>query len=165
MNIAYSVIQAEPGQLFIAETSNGLIHIDFGPDGLAKLTKFVNRWFDEPRILPTVVDSIKQIDEYLNGERTTFDIPYTLFGTDFQKKVWKEINKIKYAKTKTYGQLAKAVGRPAASRAVGAACGANPLGLVIPCHRVLGSRGRLTGFGGGLKWKQWLLDLENHKKE
>lgn len=162
MKIAYTVINAEPGKLFVAETSDGLIRIDFGKDGLKKLTSFANRWFDKPHILPTVTDCSGQVIEYLKGKRKKFDIPIVLMGTDFQKEVWGALKKIPYSKTKTYGQLAKAIGRPKASRAVGAACGANPVSLVIPCHRVVGSNGDLTGFGGGLDWKKWLLEMEKN---
>jgi methylated-DNA-[protein]-cysteine S-methyltransferase len=102
----------------------------------------------------------KQMKEYFAGKRTQFDLPLAPSGTDFQMRVWKAMQKIPFGQVLTYGQLARVVNRPAASRAVGAACGRNPLPIVVPCHRVVGSTGSLTGFGGGLEMKQWLLEHE-----
>ncbi|MEO6508736.1 MAG: methylated-DNA--[protein]-cysteine S-methyltransferase, partial [Patescibacteria group bacterium] len=99
--------------------------------------------------------------EYLYGKRTEFNLKYDLYITDFHKKVLEEMSKIKYGETKTYKELAIAVGRPNASRAVGAACRTNPIAIFIPCHRVVGSNGKLTGYAGGLPTKEWLLSLES----
>jgi methylated-DNA-[protein]-cysteine S-methyltransferase len=102
----------------------------------------------------------KQLAEYFAGKRENFDLPLKLRGTAFQQKVWKALERIPFGQTRSYGQIAKAVKSPAASRAVGAACGKNPLPIVVPCHRVVGSSGSLTGFGGGLAMKEWLLKHE-----
>ncbi|MBW2059976.1 MAG: methylated-DNA--[protein]-cysteine S-methyltransferase [Deltaproteobacteria bacterium] len=163
MNIAYTVIEAPPGPLFVAETRQGLIHVSFGPEGLDHLTAFTRRWFPESRLLPSVVDAASQIQEYLEGKRKIFDLALDVRGTDFQKETWQALREIPYGRTMTYGEVARSIGRLKAARAVGRACGANPIGVVIPCHRVLGSGGQLTGFGGGLDWKRWLLDLEGER--
>ena len=107
----------------------------------------------------------KKIMEYLHGERTTFDIPYELEGTDFQKKVWKELTRIPYGQTRTYKDIASAIGNKNASRAVGMANNKNPLMIVVPCHRVIGTNGKLVGYAGGLDMKKELLDLEQRVKE
>jgi len=104
--------------------------------------------------------AILQLNEYFRGTRRVFDLKLHPKGTEFQKAVWKALASIPYGETRTYGDIAKAVGRPAAVRAVGLANGRNPLPIVIPCHRVIGKDGTLTGYGGGLAAKQTLLALE-----
>ena len=101
-----------------------------------------------------------QLDEYFRGERKTFDLPLAPKGTDFQKKVWNALQKIPYGETKTYGEIAAAVGNPKAARAVGMANNKNPIGIIIPCHRVVGANGKLVGYAGGMDKKEWLLQLE-----
>jgi len=102
-----------------------------------------------------------QLLAYFSGSLEVFDIPLTLHGTDFQRRVWGLLSEIPYGATRTYGGLAKELETPKASRAVGAANGSNPIPIIIPCHRVIGSTGKLTGFGGGIDTKRFLLDLEN----
>jgi methylated-DNA-[protein]-cysteine S-methyltransferase len=102
-----------------------------------------------------------QLDEYFAGERHTFDVPLDLRGTEFQRAVWEHLRGIPYGETTTYGTIARALGRIDRVRAVGAAVGRTPVPIVVPCHRVLGSDGSLTGYGGGLERKQALLDLEH----
>ena len=104
--------------------------------------------------------AIAQLDDYFSGQRTQFDLPLAPDGTAFQQQVWQALLNIPFGETTSYGALAKTIQRPKASRAVGAANGANPIPIVIPCHRVIGSSGALTGFGGGLETKQWLLAHE-----
>jgi methylated-DNA-[protein]-cysteine S-methyltransferase len=101
------------------------------------------------------------MDEYFNGNRKTFDLPLDLQGTDFQKKVWLELQKIPFGKTISYKELSLRLGDIKAIRAVAAANGANPVSIIVPCHRVIGSNGSLTGYAGGLWRKQWLLDHES----
>jgi len=103
-----------------------------------------------------------QLDSYFASELQEFDLPLKLAGTEFQKIVWKMLAEIPYGETWSYGELARHIGRPKASRAVGAANGLNPIPVIIPCHRVIGSDGKLTGFGGGIKTKEYLLNLENN---
>lgn len=102
----------------------------------------------------------RQLDEYFAGTRTVFDLPLAPVGTPFQRRVWELLRAIPWGRTITYGELARRAGNPAACRAVGAANGRNPLPIVVPCHRVIGSGGRLTGYAGGLAAKQRLLELE-----
>ena len=100
------------------------------------------------------------LHEYLEGERRAFTFPYRLVGTPFRLQVWKELEKVPYGETTTYKRLAEAIGRPGAYHAVGGAVGANPLGIVVPCHRVIGTNGSLTGYAWGLPMKEALLELE-----
>ncbi|HUJ57171.1 MAG TPA: methylated-DNA--[protein]-cysteine S-methyltransferase [Kofleriaceae bacterium] len=102
----------------------------------------------------------EQLAEYFAGARTTFELPLGAEGTGFQRMVWRALEAIPYGETRSYGAIARAIGRPAASRAVGAANGRNPIAIIVPCHRVIGASGELTGFGGGLPAKRWLLDHE-----
>ena len=102
----------------------------------------------------------RQLDEYFAGERTSFDISMRMEGGEFQRRVWAELEQIPYGETASYGEVARRVGAPTASRAVGAANGRNPIAIVVPCHRVIGASGSLTGYGGGLECKRALLDLE-----
>lgn len=102
----------------------------------------------------------EQLREYFDGTRREFDLPLDLRGTGFQLMVWRELARIPYGETISYGELARRIGQPDASRAVGAANGTNPIPIIIPCHRVIGANGSLTGFGGGIETKKWLLALE-----
>jgi O-6-methylguanine DNA methyltransferase len=102
-----------------------------------------------------------ELDAYLRGDLVAFDAAIDLAGTPFQLEVWEQLRRIPYGEVRSYGQLAVAVGRPAAVRAVGAANGANPVPVLLPCHRVIGSTGKLVGFGGGIEWKRSLLAIEN----
>ena len=105
---------------------------------------------------------IAQLDEYFAGTRKEFDIPLAPRGTHFQREVWLALRDIPYGETWTYAKQAVAIGRPSATRAVGAANGRNPIGIVVPCHRVIGADGSLTGYGGGIDRKRWLLAHERH---
>ena len=109
----------------------------------------------------TVLDlAVEQLDEYFHGRRTEFDLPLAPRGTPFQQEAWRVLREIPFGETITYGEQARRLGDPNKSRAVGAANGKNPIPIVVPCHRVVGANGQLTGFGGGLKTKAWLLDHE-----
>jgi len=140
-----SILLTPVGELTIVEEDGALVEIHFGAPHPA------------PRAEGAVV---RQLREYFAGERKTFDLPIKPKGTPFQLAVWSELQKIAYGATRSYADIARAIGRPAAVRAVGAANGANPIPIVIPCHRVIGSNGSLTGFGGGIDMKRRLLDFE-----
>ena len=112
---------------------------------------------------PMLLHAERELGEYFAGERTSFSVPLDMVGTDFQKAVWNALLTIPFGETRSYGEIARQVGRPTAFRAVGAANGQNPLSIIAPCHRVIGSDGSLTGFGGGLPAKQYLLGLEGHR--
>ena len=101
-----------------------------------------------------------QLETYFAGERKQFDLPLAMAGTPFQQRVWRELCEIPYGETISYGELARRVGKPGSARAVGLANGRNPVAIIVPCHRVIGSNGKLTGYGGGLDRKAWLLDHE-----
>ncbi|HEY4245077.1 MAG TPA: methylated-DNA--[protein]-cysteine S-methyltransferase [Kofleriaceae bacterium] len=113
-----------------------------------------------PRETKLLARAATQMAEYFAGKRTEFDLPMSPRGTDFQRRVWAQLAKIPFGVTWSYGEVAARIGRPAASRAVGAANGQNPLAILLPCHRVIGSNGSLTGYGGGLPLKKWLLAHE-----
>ena len=115
-------------------------------------------WIDETT--PVISEAIKELQQYFNRERTDFDLPVRLIGTPFQIKIWLALQKIPYGEIKTYGDIAQAIGQPKANRAVGGAVGQNPLSIVVPCHRVLGNRNALTGYGGGMLAKEKLLEIE-----
>ncbi len=128
-------------------------------------------YFEDPKYGPTSTDgwirddsvlaeARQQLEEYFRGERTEFDLALAPKGTDFQRSVWRALTEIPYAATTSYGAIAARIGKPSASRAVGAANGRNPISIIVPCHRVIGSGGDLTGYGGGLDRKRWLLDHE-----
>jgi methylated-DNA-[protein]-cysteine S-methyltransferase len=105
-------------------------------------------------------NAIEQLDQYFAGERTEFELELDLRGTQFQKDVWNALLTIPYGETRSYGEIARQIGRPDRARAVGAANGSNPVSIIVPCHRVIGSDGSLTGYGGGLPRKRFLLELE-----
>jgi methylated-DNA-[protein]-cysteine S-methyltransferase len=115
----------------------------------------------ERRSSPLLENAKAQLAEYFAGQRDDFDLPLAPKGTDFQRAVWKALTKIPFGETRSYAQIAQAIGKPHAVRAVGAANGANPIALIVPCHRVIGSDGSLTGYGGGLPRKKWLLAHES----
>ncbi|KQX50998.1 MULTISPECIES: methylated-DNA--[protein]-cysteine S-methyltransferase [unclassified Streptomyces] len=120
--------------------------------------------FGEPDPRP-FGEAIRQLDAYFAGELTVFDLPLHLIGTAFQLRVWEQLLRIPYGETRTYGELAEELGNPGASRAVGLANGKNPVGIIVPCHRVVGAGGGLTGYGGGLDRKQRLLAFESGTRE
>lgn len=136
------------GRIGIAEEDGAITHLIFSE----------RDWTVEETDL--IKETKRQLDEYFAGKRKEFDIPTRLEGTEFQKRVWEELRKIPYGKTVTYKDIAEAVGCPKGFRAVGLANNRNPISIIYPCHRVIGSNGSLTGYGGGLDVKEKLLELE-----
>jgi methylated-DNA-[protein]-cysteine S-methyltransferase len=108
-------------------------------------------------------DAVEQLEAYFAGDRTDFDLELVLVGTQFQRRVWAALRTIPYGETRSYGEIARQIGSPGAFRAVGLANGHNPIGIIVPCHRVIGSNGSLTGYGGGLDRKRALLELEKSR--
>ncbi|WP_029109866.1 methylated-DNA--[protein]-cysteine S-methyltransferase [Mycobacterium sp. URHD0025] len=108
-------------------------------------------------------DAVDQLSAYFAGERTDFDLELDMVGTQFQRRVWQALQTIPYGQTCSYGEIARQIGSPGASRAVGLANGHNPIGIIVPCHRVIGANGSLTGYGGGLDRKRALLELERSR--
>jgi methylated-DNA-[protein]-cysteine S-methyltransferase len=142
------------GQLVLE--SDGAVLIGIWLPSQAKTTR--GDGHDAP---PVLKDTATQLEEYFAGERTGFDVPMELDGTAFQKEVWRELTRIPYGETISYGELARRVGRPKGPRAVGQANGKNPIPIIVPCHRVLASNG-IGGYGGGLPMKRALLAVEGH---
>ena len=121
---------------------------------------FSESWIRDDNAKP-FAEARRQMEAYFAGELTEFDLPLNMIGTEFQKTVWRELLNIPFGVTISYGELAERVGNPSASRAVGAANGRNPISIIVPCHRVIGSNGKLTGYGGGIERKEWLLAHES----
>jgi methylated-DNA-[protein]-cysteine S-methyltransferase len=153
-DVRYSEYLAPGGPLLIAVDRNGaLVRLHFAHETMP----VGDGWRRDDDALAPVA---RQLDEYFGRTRTAFDLPFVLHGTPFQVEVWEQLRLIPFGETISYGELARRVGRPEAARAVGSANGQNPIAIVVPCHRVIGADGSLTGFGGGLPWKQLLLGLE-----
>ncbi len=158
--IRYRIIGSPVGFITIVGDDDAVIELRMDdeahpPDG------HDDRVADE-RAFESVVD---QLDAYFAGELTDFDVRLRLDGTEFQRRVWAGLLEIPYGETISYGELATRIGQPTASRAVGLANGRNPVAIIVPCHRVIGSTGSLTGYGGGLDRKRTLLDLEKARRE
>lgn len=151
----YEFLDTPIGRLLLVGDDQGLRCIDF--PNRDQETRIEPGWRRDRRFLET---AIGQLDAYFAGDLQAFDLALAATGTPFRHKVWDELVRIPYGETISYGELARRIRQPSASRAVGLANGANPLPIVVPCHRVVGSNGKLTGFGGGLPTKQWLLEHE-----
>jgi len=151
----YDEIDSPVGRLRLVADTAGLRAVLFEVE--SHPTKIQPEWVRAGKPLQR---AHRQLDEYFAGKRQTFDLALNPYGTSFQLAVWMQLRGIGYGTTISYGDLARRVGNPAASRAVGAANGRNPLSIIVPCHRVIGASGTLTGYGGGLPIKQYLLELE-----
>jgi len=151
----YTYCDSPVGRLLLAGDENGLKLINFQAGRIKR--KPEDGWKRDAGRFQTAVD---ELNAYFSGHLKRFSVPILLQGTPFQVLVLKELQNVSYGATISYGELAGKIGRPKAARAVGAANAANPIPIIIPCHRVIGSNGKLTGFGGGLEAKQILLDLE-----
>jgi methylated-DNA-[protein]-cysteine S-methyltransferase len=157
MSLFYKFVDSPIGTLKLVASDRGLVGIVWEKDrpGRVRLSEVT-----EDRNHPILVKREKQLEEYFRGRRKTFSVPLDMRGTPFQKQVWKALLAIPFGETRSYGQLAKQLGNPNATRAVGAANGRNPIAIIALCHRVIGSSGKLTGFAGGLNVKAHLLSLE-----
>jgi methylated-DNA-[protein]-cysteine S-methyltransferase len=153
----YSYLDSPVGRLLLAGDEAGLRLICFPTE--KRMPEPAWRQGDAP-----FAEALRQLEAYFAGELSEFDLALAPEGTPFQLSVWRALRRIPYGETVSYGEVAKAIGRPSACRAVGAANGSNPLPIVIPCHRVIGSTGKLTGFGGGLDTKAALLALERRSR-
>ena len=154
-------LQAPFGMLTVVASDRGVRYITFEADAHPK--SYVGMDVHDDASHPVVARTLTQLHEYLAGKRTSFDVPLDLQGTEFQVDAWNALATIPYGSTVSYAQQAALIGRPKATRAIGSANGRNPVVIVLPCHRVIGANGSLTGFGGGLHVKSWLLDLEKQK--
>ncbi|MDR2543558.1 MAG: methylated-DNA--[protein]-cysteine S-methyltransferase [Treponema sp.] len=153
----YETCNLKQHKLLITEKAGTVCNIYFNTEGM-QLPQALND--SEKRETSLIKKTVKQLDEYFNGKRKVFELPLVLHGTDFQIKVWETLQTIPCGETRSYGQLAVMIGNPKASRAVGMANNRNPIPVIIPCHRIIGHDGSLTGYAGGLELKQILLDLE-----
>lgn len=155
MGICYRWMESPTGKLLLLADDGGLRAVSFAhgrtPVTVSAEWKHGGTPLNEP---------LRQLRAFFGGELRCFDLALNPQGTEFQQRVWKGLLEIPYGQTISYGELARRLGNPAASRAVGLANGSNPIAIIIPCHRVIGSSGKLTGYGGGLENKRWLLDFE-----
>lgn len=157
MTMAYTIMASPLGLLRMVASEQGLIAVLWPDDDpkrvpLGAMAEDVNH--------PILRETARQLDDYFSRRSTTFDVPLDLRGTAFQRTVWAALRTIPFGETRSYAAIAARIGRPAAVRAVGAANGRNPLSIIVPCHRVIGSGGALTGFAGGMAAKERLLRLE-----
>jgi methylated-DNA-[protein]-cysteine S-methyltransferase len=156
----YTVITSPLGELLAARDAEGITAL-FLPHGKRPARPAADWTRDDAAF----EDIRGQLREYFAGERTSFELPLHMLGSDFQKRVWTGLLGIPCGQTTSYGALATAIGAPGAARAVGLANGQNPISIIVPCHRVIGADGSLTGYGGGLPAKQWLLTHEQRQVE
>ena len=163
MSLAYKTIPSPVGELKLVASDQGLVAILWNNDrphrGVPLNELVANQHH------PILVETERQLHEYFAGRRKAFAIPLDMRGTRFQKDVWEALLAIPFGETRSYAQIATQLGNPRATRAVGAANGKNPVSIIVPCHRVIGSSGKLTGFGGGLENKAQLLRLENSERK
>ena len=152
----YQYMETPIGKLLLAGDGDSLTLLGFPGGSMAR--RHESDWKQDPAPFAEVR---QQLDQYFAGQRQQFDLPLAPQGTEFQQRVWAALQEIPFGETWSYGQLARHIGKPKASRAVGAANGLNPIPVIIPCHRVIGASGKLTGFGGGLDAKRYLLNLES----
>ncbi len=157
MNLAWKTIESPVGELRLFASDEGLVAILWENDSPRRV-RLGEAVVDDRH--PVLVETERQLGEYFAGKRKTFSVALDMRGTRFQKNVWEALVAIPFGETRSYGQLALQLGNPRASRAVGAANGRNPVSIIVPCHRVIGSSGKLTGFAGGLDTKARLLGLE-----
>lgn len=159
MTYFYKIINSPIGQLKLVVSDKSLVGILWGK-------KDTRHWLTplkEEKHHPLLLKTEQQLNDYFAGNRKKFSLPLDFKGTEFQKKVWHALMTIPFGETRSYGQIAKQIGHPKAVRAVGAANGCNPISIIAPCHRVIGANGTLTGYGGGLEKKAFLLALESKK--
>jgi methylated-DNA-[protein]-cysteine S-methyltransferase len=153
----YCYVDSPIGQLLLTSDGESLTGLYMGTP--SKSPQLDSDWAEKPNAAP-LSEVARQLEQYFAGNRKVFDLPLKMQGTEFQKRVWRQLTKIPFGETWSYGQLAKRLENPNGSRAVGLANGRNPIAVIVPCHRVIGANGSLTGFGGGIPRKQWLLSHE-----
>jgi len=161
MSLAYKLVSSPIGRLKLVASDLGLVAVLWEQDNPRRVR--LSDLVEDPAH-PVLLQAETELREYFTGKRDAFSIPLDLRGTPFQKQVWELLLGIPFGETRTYGQLAKQLGNPNATRAVGAANGRNPIAILVPCHRVIGHSGKLTGFAGGLEAKAHLLNLESAER-
>ncbi len=158
MTYVYKTMASPVGELTLIASDKGLAAILWEKDDPARVRITADR---EDKTQPVLQEAERQLKSYFAGKLKAFSLKLDFAGTAFQKKVWQALLTIPFGETRSYGQIARQIGKPKAVRAVGAANGRNPISIIAPCHRVIGATGKLTGFAGGLKAKTYLLKLEN----
>jgi methylated-DNA-[protein]-cysteine S-methyltransferase len=160
MNV-YTYVESPIGRLLLHSDGAALtgLYMNTSGDVTERPVRGMETWTEDAGAGP-LPETVRQLGEYFAGTRREFDLPLRLQGTEFQQRVWQVLGQIPYGSTWSYGEQAKRLNNPKASRAVGLANGRNPISIVVPCHRVIGADGSLTGYGGGLERKQWLLAHE-----
>ena len=158
MTAFYAFYESPLGQILLTATGTALTGLHFV--GEKYYPGIASEWQRDTNVI-AIKSAITQLDEYFSGKRKSFDLPLEPEGTEFQRQVWNALTKLRFGETATYAQLAQRIGNPKAVRAVGAANGRNPISIVIPCHRVVGADGSLTGYAGGLARKEALLRMES----
>ncbi len=158
-----TTIESPVGELRLIAGQRGLRAILWGKEDVARIASIDEADLVEGRT-PLLDEAVRQLEEYFAGTRREFDLPLDPLGTPFQQSAWMVLRSIPYGQTISYGQQARQLGDPNKARAVGAANGKNPLSIVVPCHRVIGSGGQLTGFAAGIDIKSWLLDHERQPR-
>ncbi len=156
MTLLYETIDSPIGTLLLVGDGHALHRVDMQQG--RRPTRIDPSWVRDPEAL---ADVTSQLGEYFAGDRRAFDLELAMNGNPFERRVWDELREIPYGETASYGQIAHRVGAASAARAVGLANGRNPIAVIVPCHRVIGSDGSLTGYGGGLERKRFLLELES----
>lgn len=160
MTLHRKTIASPVGELTLVASDDGLVAVLWEDDAPDRVR--LGALNDAPDH-PVLVQAEHELDDYFAGRRSTFSVPLDMRGTDFQRSVWQALLTIPFGETRSYADIAAQIGRPTATRAVGAANGRNPISIIAPCHRVIGSNGSLTGFAGGLKAKEYLLGLESRQ--
>lgn len=162
-NIYWSEFRYKEWTMHVATTNRGLCYIGYPNQSFTDMVDWADKQFKKARLSrddAKLENYTKELTEFLEGNRKKFTFPIDLNGTDFQKQIWQALQSIPYGITYTYSQIAEAIHNPKAVRAVGAAIGANPIPIMVPCHRVIGKSGQLTGYRGGIQMKEFLLNLE-----
>ncbi|CAM4223203.1 methylated-DNA--[protein]-cysteine S-methyltransferase [Lederbergia lenta] len=161
--IEWSILEYDLGQLYIAKTEKGLCYIGSPGQLYEEFEAWIQKHFPKAILIEkqeTLKPYLSELREYFEGDRQSFSLPVDIKGTPFQEEIWEALKQIPYGKTYSYSDIAEMIKRPKAVRAVGSAIGANPVLITVPCHRVIGKNGAITGYRGGTEMKRYLLQLE-----
>lgn len=161
--IEWSILEHGEWQLYVAKTAKGLCYIGSPGNTCDEFIAYFSKRYPSAVLVENhdaLAPYIQELMDYFNGHKQTFSLPIDVKGTPFQQEIWQALQSIPYGKTVSYSEIAELINRPTAARAVGSAIGANPLLILVPCHRVIGKNGTLSGYRGGMELKRFLLDLE-----
>ena len=161
--IEWTVLEQGQWTLYVAKTEKGLCYIGSPESSFEEFTGYFAKRYPAASLVENkeaLLPYVKELTAYFNGTKQTFSLPIDVKGTPFQEEIWQALQTIPYGKTVSYSEIAELINRPSAARAVGSAIGANPLLILVPCHRVIGKNGAISGYRGGMELKRFLLDLE-----